>query len=91
MIYVYIKCLLPNKSRVRFESHTHPWLQGASIFTGVFKEAAAKGSGKIRRKKSQGQDSEENSYFWARLTKFHQKSDKKLALRPRVAIHIVTF
>ena len=39
---------------------SHPRLQGATIFTGVFKEATTKGSGKLRRKKGRGQDSEEN-------------------------------
>ena len=42
---------------------THPRLQGATIFAGVFKEAATKGSGKLRRKKGRDQDSEGNSTF----------------------------
>ena len=39
----------------------HPRLQGATFSAGVFKEAATKGSEKLRRKKGRGQDSEENS------------------------------
>ena len=43
---------------------SHPRLQGVTIFTGVFKEAATKGSGKLRCEKGRGQDSEENSRPW---------------------------
>ena len=64
----------------------HPRLQGATIFTGVFKEAAIKGSGKLRRKKGRGQNSEENisNLLLSATNKISLKSEKKLALRPRV-------
>ena len=66
--------------------------QGATIFKGVFKEAATKGSGKLRRsKKGRGQDSEEISFTFDRTTNnISSKSDRSKSISsikfPRVQV-----
>ena len=65
----------------------------ALLISRAFLRKRPQESGKLRRKKGRGKDSEENSrvrvrvrvnYFWVQLTKFHYKSERKLALGPRV-------
>ena len=47
-----------NNPEYRLKILPHPRFQGATILTGVFKEEATKVSGKLKRKKDLGQDSE---------------------------------